>query len=172
MEIFAVIVVGVFIICSGIAVFFMIRNVRTLKKKDEIHFSGGADTDRGYISYDNNFFKGTGNFIQETMVIGRSASLNSVSFTVNRSAPITVSLRDNQLVFGRDRREGIYTIAGDPMISKLHCRLFRYNGALYLEDLNSSNHTFLNGSMIYAAMPVNQGDMIRIGNTELIITGI
>ena len=169
MEIFAIIVVGVFIICSGIAVYFMLRSVRTLKKKDDIHFIGGADTDRGYISYDNNFFKGTGDYHQRTVAIGMSASLRPVTFTVN-GVPVTAPLHDRQLLIGREQGRGCYTVSGDPMVSKRHCRLYRYNGALYLEDLNSANHTYLNGAVIQTAVPVNQGDVIRIGSTELIIT--
>ena len=172
MEIFAIVVVGVFLICSVVAIFFMVRNVRTLKRKDEIHFIGGADTERGYISYDNNFFKGTGNYNQETVLIGKSASLGSVSLIVNGTASITLPMYDDQVVIGRSGGQGIVAVSQDSMISKMHCRFYRYNGTVYLEDLNSVNHTFLNGSVITAATPVKSGDMIRIGRTELQITGL
>ena len=168
MEIFAIIVVGVFIICSGVAVFFMLRSARTLKRRDDIHFIGGADTNRGYISYDNNFFKGTGSYQHETVAIGMSASLKPITFTVNGSAPVTAPMRGGQLILGRENAEGVYAVA-DRSVSKRHCRLYRYSGGLYLEDLNSSNHTYLNGSYVGSAVPVKAGDVIRIGSTQITI---
>ena len=42
----------------------------------------------------------------------------------------------------------MYALPNDLMVSKQHCRLFVSGSDLYLEDLGSANHTYLNGTII------------------------
>ena len=53
----------------------------------------------------------------------------------------------------------------DTYASQLHARLFRRDGALHVEDLGSTNGTYVNGRKVTAAMPVKRGDQIKIGAT-------
>lgn len=71
----------------------------------------------------------------------------------------------SELVIGREPRgtDGLFVVH-DPDISRLHCRVFREQGALYLEDLNSRNHTYLNGRMVLEPQLLNNGDIISMGN--------
>lgn len=71
----------------------------------------------------------------------------------------------SELVIGREPRgmDGLLVLYG-PNISRLHCRIFREQGQMYLEDLNSKNHTYLNGSMVVEPKPLKNGDVISMGN--------
>ena len=55
----------------------------------------------------------------------------------------------------------------DTFVSQLHARLFRRDGSLFVEDLGSTNGTFLNGRKVTAAVPIGKGDKVQFGRTTL-----
>lgn len=59
-------------------------------------------------------------------------------------------------------------IVTDVLASRRHARLISLENSLILEDLGSTNGTFLNGKLIRTS-PVREGDVITIGNTDLTI---
>lgn len=59
------------------------------------------------------------------------------------------------------------TVHGDERISRNHCEIYEDTGALCLQDLKSSNHTYLNGNVVTNAVYLQSGDVIRVGNTQL-----
>jgi hypothetical protein len=54
----------------------------------------------------------------------------------------------------------------DPFASTRHARIERQGGVLVLEDLGSTNGTFLNGEPLGGPQPLHPGDRIRIGDSE------
>lgn len=54
----------------------------------------------------------------------------------------------------------------DRSISRHHCRVYRENRRYWVEDLGSTNHTFLNDSVVDCA-PLRDGDHLRISQTVL-----
>ncbi len=54
----------------------------------------------------------------------------------------------------------------DPYASGKHARLARQAGVVIVEDLDSTNGTFLNEEPLIGAQPLQLGDRIRIGDTE------
>lgn len=54
----------------------------------------------------------------------------------------------------------------DPYASGKHTRLVRQAGVVIVEDLQSTNGTFLNEEPLVGAQPLQLGDRIRIGDTE------
>lgn len=58
-------------------------------------------------------------------------------------------------------------IPGDERVSRNHCTIYESGDRLCLKDLNSSNHTYLNGNMITNAVYLQSGDVIRVGNTQV-----
>lgn len=58
-------------------------------------------------------------------------------------------------------------LGGDSFVSQLHARVFRRDGSIYLEDLGSTNGTFLNGKKVTAPVSVRKGDKIQFGRTTL-----
>lgn len=67
------------------------------------------------------------------------------------------------VTLGRDITNDI-TI-NDPEVSRHHMRLTRGAGGYTLEDLGSTNGTFVNGQRLTGARPLRGGDMIGLGET-------
>lgn len=55
----------------------------------------------------------------------------------------------------------------DTFLSGEHARLELRNGIWTLDDLGSTNGTFLNGFEVRAATELHDGDLVRVGRVEL-----
>jgi pSer/pThr/pTyr-binding forkhead associated (FHA) protein len=55
----------------------------------------------------------------------------------------------------------------DEMVSRRHARIYCQDGEFYIEDLHSTNGTFVNGEQIYFPAQLKHGDTVRIGLTLL-----
>ena len=73
---------------------------------------------------------------------------------------------DGELTIGRAGGCGI-PLAGDTYVSQVHARVFERDGDLYVEDLGSTNGTYLNGSKIGETARVRRTDRVQIGATVL-----
>ena len=70
------------------------------------------------------------------------------------------------MVVGRDATSGI-RLEHDEFVSARHARIEpRPDGAM-VDDLGSTNGTFVNGSKLKKARLAKAGDVIKIGATEL-----
>jgi hypothetical protein len=54
----------------------------------------------------------------------------------------------------------------DPFASSVHARIFQRGQFMYIEDMGSTNGTYLNGRKLRSAERLKIGDSIRIGETE------
>lgn len=57
----------------------------------------------------------------------------------------------------------------DKSVSAHHARIFTYFNTSYIEDLDSTNGTFLNDKKIYKHI-IHPGDTIRLGHVDITIT--
>lgn len=62
------------------------------------------------------------------------------------------------------RSAGCSIIFDERYVSQVHTRLFQRGGTLFVEDLGSTNGTWINGSRAVGQMPMRTGDRIQIGN--------
>ena len=67
-------------------------------------------------------------------------------------------------LFGRS--DGADIPVNDQFASSAHARIFDQGGYMYLEDMGSTNGTYLNGRQIKRAERLNRADTIRIGDSE------
>jgi pSer/pThr/pTyr-binding forkhead associated (FHA) protein len=74
------------------------------------------------------------------------------------------SLRDGATSIGRSSASDI-VLKSDDYASGRHARLTRHGGLLYVEDMGSTNGTFVNGRKAVGATPLRHGDTVRIGST-------
>jgi pSer/pThr/pTyr-binding forkhead associated (FHA) protein len=58
----------------------------------------------------------------------------------------------------------------DTTVSQLHARVFRDNHAFYVEDLGSTNGTWLNRTRVGGAVTLKRGDRVQVGSTVLEVT--
>jgi hypothetical protein len=54
----------------------------------------------------------------------------------------------------------------DRFASGIHCRVHSRGNSYFVEDLDSTNGTYLNGGDLHGEAPLNDMDEIRIGDTE------
>jgi pSer/pThr/pTyr-binding forkhead associated (FHA) protein len=88
---------------------------------------------------------------------------------LERGARRTLGLRPPFEV-GRLRDADVFL--RDPEVSRRHARFESHNGLVYVEDLKSSNGSFLNGRRIDESIEVREGDEIDVGTTRLIVTSV
>ena len=66
-------------------------------------------------------------------------------------------------LIGRDVTNDV--VVGDAEVSRQHARLTRTPGGYVLEDLGSTNGTFVNGERLVAPRVMNPGDLVALGET-------
>jgi hypothetical protein len=74
----------------------------------------------------------------------------------------------DELTLGR--AGGCQVTIDDTYVSQLHARLFRREGQYYVEDLGSTNGTYLNRRKVTAPIAIRKGDRLQVGKTVLELT--
>lgn len=72
---------------------------------------------------------------------------------------------DEDLVLGRGEAAEIRL--EDPFASSRHARVYEQAGIVVLEDLGSTNGTYLNEELLDGPRPLHPGDRVRIGDSEM-----
>jgi ABC-type multidrug transport system ATPase subunit/pSer/pThr/pTyr-binding forkhead associated (FHA) protein len=72
-----------------------------------------------------------------------------------------ILLAGQEVVIGRD--PAVQLVIPSPMVSRRHARVYPQNGDYVIEDLGSTNKTFLNGQELVGARVLSPGDSIQIG---------
>lgn len=78
---------------------------------------------------------------------------------------VTIDLTDQQITLGRANDATI--VLKDDYASSRHARIFPQDGQWILEDLGSTNGTYLDRQKVTRPMPVPPGVPVRIGKTVL-----
>ena len=65
------------------------------------------------------------------------------------------------------RASGCQVRVDDTYASQLHARIFQRDGQLFVEDLGSTNGTYLNRVKVAGPMVMHKGDRLQVGNTVL-----
>lgn len=98
-----------------------------------------------------------------------------------RSAPVTLvvtagplagaqmSLHTSAVLIGRS--PSCTLVLDDDVVSSRHARIFPHDGGWYLEDLGSTNGTWVEGRRVGDAEPLVVGQSVTIGTTVLELRG-
>jgi hypothetical protein len=93
------------------------------------------------------------------LVVKRSPSLDDgAEFPLN-SAPVTV---------GRGGQNDL-VLTGDEFASARHARIEVRGDGAWVQDLESTNGTFVNGTRVTGAQRLDAGDVLRVGETDLVL---
>lgn len=77
----------------------------------------------------------------------------------------TVYPLGDELTLGR--ASACQVVLDDTYASQVHARIFQREGQLYVEDLGSTNGTYLNRRKVSGPMVVSHGDKIQVGSTVM-----
>ena len=92
---------------------------------------------------------------------------NTATRLVITSGPregIEIDLPSEQLTIGRSSESGL--VIRDDYTSTHHARLMLWNDQWVIQDLDSTNGTFLDGSRVTLPTPVPLGTPVTIGTTS------
>jgi len=98
---------------------------------------------------------------------GRSTLLR-LRASVRGSAAQTVELADGGVL---GRAPGCDLVLDDATVSKHHARV-RFDGGPLIEDLASTNGTYVNGRSIEGATALRRGDRIALGAAKIVFLGL
>ena len=73
----------------------------------------------------------------------------------------TFSLEGDQIIIGRDSSSGV--AINDAEVSRKHARLSFQGGKYVIEDLGSTNGTFVNGQRLASPVVLKSGDVVSCG---------
>src|ERR687885_1591335 len=94
----------------------------------------------------------------------------SLNITGGNAAGQSITL-EQELVIGRST-PGLGSLGGDSEISRVHARVYRDpSGQLMVEDLGSTNGTFVNGQRLTGVQALRAGDQLRVGQTTMSVEG-
>ena len=99
----------------------------------------------------------------DTIHLGSHAlSAERLLSLIDRQPAPAISFRGAEMVIGRI--PGCDQVIDLPMISSRHARLFREGDRILIEDLRSSNGTFVNGTRVEGTVVLNSGDEVGLGS--------
>jgi FHA domain len=93
------------------------------------------------------------------LVVRRSPSLEEGDEFPLNSAPVTV---------GRGGQNDL-VLTGDEFASARHARIEMHGDGAWVQDLDSTNGTYVNGSRVAGAQRLGAGDVLRVGETDLLV---
>jgi hypothetical protein len=93
------------------------------------------------------------------LVVQRSPSLDEGDEFPLNSAPVTV---------GRGGQNDL-VLEGDEFASARHARIEARGDGVWVQDLDSTNGTYVNGGRVVGAQRVKAGDVLRVGETDLVV---
>lgn len=169
-----IILLFIIVILVFVAAVIIFKIFKGDDEKPDIHISGGINIDNGRIVYDNNYFKAMAQGQAGTVLTnseeksGASAWLRIVNKTDGTIQ--CFRLREGgRITIGREAFDDadFYEIADDLLVSRQHCLLFVHRHWVYVTDLASRNHTYLNGSLLTETSKCPAGSIITVGQTRL-----
>lgn len=148
--------------------------------RHDVIVSGGVDINTGQrAANDHRYFNGMKENKNATIClqaspsgrlypVGNSGALNYITLvdlSVGRqySASFVGEIILGRAPFGS--AASVISIEGDQSISSMHCRILTGNGSFCIEDLGSSNHTYLNGRMLTTMEILKNQDILKMGRS-------
>jgi hypothetical protein len=94
---------------------------------------------------------------------GQVARLLVVEPAARKGATLGV---DREITFGRAAGCTV-SVPDDTYMSQVHARVYMDDGDVFVEDLDSTNGTFINGERVHGTRQLFHGDKLQVGHTVL-----
>ena len=87
--------------------------------------------------------------------------MHRLSLSVPGAPDKFYELSAEEMILGRE--SGVHIQVPDPSVSRRHARLAWHGGQFWIEDLGSSNGTYVNGQRLAGPYPLQRDDQIGLG---------
>lgn len=106
-----------------------------------------------------------------TIILGQNRNTEIVMLTDKRDSTKVFRYPIGEgVVIGRKNMEGVHIVLNyDSSVSAKHCKITAFNGHYFIEDLHSSNKTYLNDEEVEGRWEFIPGSMVRLGRVEMIV---
>lgn len=100
--------------------------------------------------------------------IGENRNSAMVLEALNAPVSLKLMVDKDQYVIGKNHSEVDGVITFNNAISRMHCKITRINGNYWLEDLGSTNGTYLRKVRLQPnkPTPIKNGDIIQLANND------
>lgn len=169
-----IIVIGIitFMICFNIFSFLKSRQkqipTETSKDLNMELFSAPADIPDNILKKEDINIEA--NFYEDTIILGYRSSENTPRLVYTGTDFISENeLNHFPFVIGK-MAENVNMIIDNPMISRIHAKIYLKENHYYIEDMNSSNGTYINNNLIqpHTLTEISTGDYITFSHLTYI----
>ena len=107
-----------------------------------------------------------------TVILENQPTREPKGILMHKKTRMQVVIDKDEFRLGRNPNYADYTVSGGGAVSSAHAKILRRNGEFFVVDTNSSNHTYINGTMIPSMVeqPLKAGDKLRLANEEFEFT--
>ncbi len=111
---------------------------------------------------------GGGNIGETTVLSGAPQAKTAMPFLVRSKNNEKIPLNKPVFRLGKERSYVDYFIGDNTAISRSHANIISKDGKYYVMDMNSTNHTFVDGDMINSSteVEITHGSKIRLANED------
>lgn len=102
----------------------------------------------------------------EPTMMGQARPKATLVVRQGTQAGMSFPLSRNEVIIGRE--EGVDVVLQDPEASRRHARISWQGRQFVIEDLGSTNGTFVNGVQVTSPQILSPGDGVGIGQTALV----
>ena len=127
-----------------------------------------------------NYSQVSANFGETTVlggcVPGETTVLTAAQASAQQPAPHIIRQKNNEKIpinkprfrIGKEKSYVDYFIGDNTAISRSHADIVTADNTYFIIDMNSTNHTFINGNMIQSGdqVQMNHGDILKLANEE------
>lgn len=107
---------------------------------------------------------------------GETTVLNPANAAQKTVTPLLIRVKTSERILiskfpfriGKEKSYVEYFIGDNTAVSRSHAVITSHDGGIFVKDTNSTNHTYVNGTMIQSGVevPLNNGDRIKFANEE------
>ena len=118
--------------------------------------------------YDDNY---DGDYEEATMLLTSSGAINRITLKeISNQGSMKIEPKGYPCILGKSKLSSDY-IVDSPVVSRVHLRLSEEMSNYYVEDLNSTNGTYVNGQKLEPHKPkeINVGDQITVADIDFIV---
>ncbi len=153
--------IGVFLVVSvGLVTFFIVRWIRAKNRIIPVQQYSLKDEETEYIRLSKDEEGHT-----QVLIEGDRKPMLCITDRTNRMRRMETPLR-GRVSIGRDPSNQI-VLDYDRTVSNRHCEIFVNGNAFIIQDLHSSNGTFVDGKKVVDQAEISSGSILKLGRLEL-----